>query len=214
MRCAGTLYQFGRVHQDFFPNGLENAKKGEGWNVEEPWPPPKPWSWRLAGLPFLEQNNLYRDLHRRSEGFKIPCTLSKNELSKLPELKEAVGRMPSWLTLERWKKEAGKTIYRRVLIKDRPDLFVIVESSELVPWHEAGDELEFADGKPLPNMGGNFPNGFFALCGDGRVRFLPSTLSEKELRKALITGKGVRPLREAIKEWEEDIQALDFSKRK
>ena len=135
-------------------------------------------------------------------------TASDDELNKREELKSAVARMPEWMTIERHKKEIGKTIYRRVVVKEKPGLFILVESSELVPWFRPTDDLGLAEGRPLPKMGGNFSTGFFALCGDGKVRFLSKTLTEKEVRKALLTGEGVR----AIRADDEDDRKADIAK--
>src|SRR5262249_23725657 len=134
------------------------------------------------------------------------------ELEKRPRLQGLLGRMPAWLTLPRLKGQAGKSVYRRVLAKGDPDRFIIVESRDLVDWFRGGDDLEKVGGKPMPKLRGNFPGGFFALCGDGQVRFLAGTLPEKEVRRVLVAGSdAVRPLRcKNSQELAEDIRSLSL----
>jgi hypothetical protein len=208
-KCASLLRQFG-IGWAITNSVLEDKKKtGE----PDDWPPPPSWSWRVTVLPFMEQNVLYMSLHRASDEFKIPGSLSDKELDKHKDLKRAVAEPPEWMTIERWKRETGKTIYRRVVVVEKPELFIVVESSELVPWFRGDDDLVMDAKNPLPKMGGNFQTGFFALCGDGEVRFLPKTLSDKETRKALLTGEGVPALRfDSKNTWQKDIAKLDLGK--
>jgi hypothetical protein len=105
---------------------------------------------------------------------------------------------------------AGTTVYRRVAVKGQPGKFIVVESSPAVPWAKAGDDLALDSDGPLPKRGENFPNGFLALCGDGKARFLRRDLGEKALRKALLTGEGVRPLRRDLDEITKQVGRLDF----
>lgn len=211
-RCVVTLWQFRVVHRDFFPDGFKKAEDGP--HAEKGvWPPPDTWSWRVAVLPFLEQNVLYKSIHELSDGFKTPGTLPEEKLNKHGELVNQLGMMPSWMALPHGKKDTGQTVFRRVVVKDKPGLFIIVESSDLALWFRPTDDLQLADDKPLPKMGGNFPNGFFALCGDGKVHFLPKTMTEKEVRKALLTGEGGSVIRaEYSRERKADIARLDFGK--
>ena len=85
---------------------------------------------------------------------------------------------------------AGRYRFRRVVKADRPNAFVVVETSDVVPWAPGGDDLKIESGKPLPKMGGHFRGGFMALCGDGRVRWLLASMSDEEKIAALFDGKG------------------------
>jgi hypothetical protein len=210
VQCVKLLSQFEIVRRDFFPDGLEKVAPDE-----RPWPPPGSYSWRVAVLPLLEQAGLYDSwLRDGSDNFRVPATLSDEELKKYPLLKRGVDMMPDWLTLKRWEGRTGQSIYRRVRIEGHPELFVIVESSDLAPWIKANDDLTLADGKPLPKMGGNFPNGFFALCGDGQVRFLPTGLADKEIRRALVSGGGIKSIDPNKAMWKQDIDSINFNKSK
>jgi hypothetical protein len=64
---------------------------------------------------------------------------------------------------------------------------LVAEASEPVVWTEP-DELRYQADSPLPSLGGEFTDGFFALMADGSVRFIKHGISDKILR-AYITGK-------------------------
>jgi hypothetical protein len=190
-QCVSILHQLGFVLGKEIPEALKEHNKAPAqWK----WPPPKTYSWRLTVLPFMEANDLYMALQGSTNDFKIPPTLSVYELKNRPVLVQLMAMMPEWLGLDKSKDRAGFSIYRKVLSRERPDLLIIVESADAVPWLRAGDELLLTDAKPLPRMGGNFAKGFFALCGDGRVRFLPHTLSAQQIRRALLSGEGVHAI--------------------
>lgn len=150
-------------------------------------------SWRVAILPYLEQEDLYRR-------FKLdePWDSQHNQrlLAPMPEVYAGPGaRTPT----------AGATFYqrftgpaalfegnqqRRLLdIRDGLSLTLIAaEAGEPVPWTKPGD-LAYDAAKPLPRLGGLFPDGFHAACADASVYYLRKALPDKTLR-ALITRDG------------------------
>ena len=65
---------------------------------------------------------------------------------------------------------------------------LIVEAGEAVPWTKP-DELVNDPDKPLPKLGGMFPDGFHAAFADGSVRFIPKDTDQQVIR-AFITMKG------------------------
>jgi hypothetical protein len=212
-QCASMLSQFGQVQRDFFPKGLKDCKVrdlkistllGES---PTPWPPPSGYSWRVAVMPYMEEAILYYWVCDLTQGFKTHAKPTEAAFEKDPNLKRHVlHKMPAWLTLKKIDSPA-KSVYRRVIIPDQPALFVVVESATPVPWMQADDDITLPKGKPLETRG-NFSNGFFALCGDGKVRFLRSKLTEQQLREALISGAGVTAIREMPDGRKQDIEAL------
>jgi hypothetical protein len=150
-------------------------------------------SWRVAILPYLEQDNLYRTF-RLNEPWD--SAHNKALLKQLP---------PVYAPLGAGKKEPGMTYYqgftgkhalfdglkgpRLTEITDgTSNTLLIVEAAEPVPWTKP-DDLPFDVKKPLPKLGGLFAEGFQAAFCDGSVRFLPKTIKEATLR-ALITRDG------------------------
>lgn len=204
-QCANILYQFGVVKKDFFPKGPEKAVQKS--SLGKDWPPPQSYSWRVLVLPMMEQVAVYEKIVKASKRFLIPGTISNGQLRRLPSLTEALHEMPEWLTLDRYRQKEEKAIYRRIIIPDEPEKLIIVESATLVPWYRPGDELILTDDIPIPKeVGGNFPSGFFALCGDGKVRFISQRLPEKSRRRALLSGAGLPAIRaESKKERREDM---------
>src|SRR5262249_1571174 len=68
------------------------------------------------------------------------------------------------------------------------DTILIVEAANAVPWPKP-EELDFDSAKPLPKLGGQFADGFYAAFADGQVRFIKKDTDEKLLR-AWITRSG------------------------
>jgi hypothetical protein len=150
-------------------------------------------SWRVAILPYIEQNQLYQQ-------FKLdePWDSEHNKklLDKMP---------PIYAPLGVKTKEPNTTFYqafvgpgaafegqRKLRLLDFLDgtsnTIMIAEAAEPVPWTKPAD-LAFDEKKPVPKLGGMSPDGFNVLFGDGYVRFLKKKTDEKTLR-ALITRAG------------------------
>jgi prepilin-type processing-associated H-X9-DG protein len=149
-------------------------------------------SWRVAILPYLEQENLYKQ-------FKLDEPWDSEHNKKL------IGAMPKTYALPTAPLKPGETYYRALVgngaafetirgtrFADFTDglsnTLLVVEAAEGVPWTKP-DELEYDPEKPLPKFGTFSNGGFNALFGDGSVRFILPSIAEKTLR-ALITRAG------------------------
>jgi hypothetical protein len=149
-------------------------------------------SWRVMILPFIEQENLYKQFH-----LDEPWDSEHN--------KKLLAQMPKTYQLP-GSKETEKTFYQafvgpgaffegtkkfRIPV-DFPDgtsnTIMLVEAADPVPWTKP-DDLPFHPDKPLPKLGHHFGNGFNALLCDASVRFVSAKVSEKTL-KAAITRNG------------------------
>ncbi len=167
------------------------------------------YSWRVLILPYLEEENLYRE-------FKL------DEPWDSPHNKPLLARMPRVFAppqVEDLKVEPGTTFYQGFVGKgtafeleqgarmpdDFPDgtahTILVIEAGEAVPWTKPVDILYQPD-QPLLPLGGIFTSegrfslfgsnrkkGFNTLFVDGSVRFLPSQISDATLR-GLITRNG------------------------
>jgi hypothetical protein len=164
-------------------------------------------SWRVYLLPFLEEMEVYRKLE---EG-KLPLAkdAKPTDVWNRPDLAKLSGSIFSspipGKTKEGWDTfyrvfigngagfEAGKQLH---IPKDFPDgtdkTIAVVEAAEAVPWTKP-DELSYDAKKPLPKLGGLFPDGFYAAFFDGNVRLIPHDTDEKTLR-AMITRNGGEPI--------------------
>jgi RNA polymerase sigma factor (sigma-70 family) len=150
-------------------------------------------SWRVAILPFIEQDNLYRQ-------FKLDEPWDSEHNKKL------MAQMPSvYAPTKGPVKDPSGTYYQVFIGKDTvfepgekitlisitdgtSNTLMVVEAADTVSWTKPED-LTFDPKKPLPKLGAEFPDTFLAGFCDGSVRQLPRNLDANTLR-ALITRNG------------------------
>jgi hypothetical protein len=157
-------------------------------------------SWRVALLPFLDEGPLYQKF-KLDEPWDGPN--NRALLPLLPRTFEAPGVETDG---------ADKTFYqvfvgpgagfgrdpkRRVRIADvrhgTANTVLVVEGGEPVPWTKP-DDLFFEADKPLPRLGGVFPDGFHACMFDSSVHFIGGKIyqDEKALRALISIRDGER----------------------
>ncbi len=168
-------------------------------------PPTRPGlSWRVALLPYLEQDFLFRQF-RMDEPWDGPN--NRLLLERMPKIYELPGARPA---------PPGHTYYRAFVLRggdpgrgvpalpESPlphhrvsiaaftdgtsNTILVVEAADAVPWTKP-DELPFAHDQPLPKLGGHFSSGFNVLLANGFVRLLKANTPETTLR-GLITRNG------------------------
>jgi hypothetical protein len=151
-------------------------------------------SWRVAILPFVEGQNLYKEFH-----LDEPWDSAHNKklLAKMP-------RVYAPLNVE--VKEPNTTFYKVFTGKGTPfedpkgqtiaditdgtsNTLMVVEGDGPVPWTKPED-LPYDPEKKLPKLGGQFDNGFVAGFCDGSVRFISHKISEKTLKKLITRNAG------------------------
>jgi prepilin-type processing-associated H-X9-DG protein len=152
-------------------------------------------SWRVAILPFIEQNDLYQKFH-----LDEPWDSKHN--------KTLLDQMPKTYTLPAAPKQGGSNTHYRVFVgKDAlfelgeskgrgiaqitdgtSNTIMIVEADESVPWTKP-EGLVYDPEKPLPRLGKFYKGGANAVFADGSVHHLAATIAEATLR-ALITHSG------------------------
>jgi hypothetical protein len=151
-------------------------------------------SWRVLLLPYLEQNELYKQF-RLNEAWD--SAHNKKLLAKMPQVYVAPSDRPA---------PAGHTFYLAFVGKgaafegkkgmrlpaDFPDgtsnTMMIAESARSVPWTKPEDLVYQADKAP-PKLGGVSPSGFYAAFADGSVRFFRKTIKDRTLH-CYITRNG------------------------
>jgi hypothetical protein len=157
-------------------------------------------SWRVALLPYLEQQDLY-DRFKLDEPWD-----SKHNRKLLPLMPRVFETAPLRARPGQVNGESPGTTRYQVFVGpgavfDGPrsvplrgirdgtsNTLLIAEAAEPVPWTKPQD-LAFDPKKPLPGLGGLFEDGFHAAMADGSVRLIPRTVGEKSLR-ALISRNG------------------------
>lgn len=158
-------------------------------------------SWRVAILPYVEQENLHRQF-RLNEPWDSPHNIQF--VQRMPKIyampgfeqeeKQGLTRYqaftgPGTAFDREWEKAAGRPGRPIVAFPDgTPNTLLMAESATAVPWTKPEDMLYDPTG-PLPKMGGVFPRGFNVLAADGSVRFVSDKMPEQSLR-ALITVDG------------------------
>jgi hypothetical protein len=149
-------------------------------------------SWRVAVLPFLEERTLFERFHL-DEAWDSPHNASL--LEEMPSVYTPVipeGTTP-YATYYQGLVGRGTlfdgeegTKVTDVIDAGSPTLMV-VEAGHPVPWTKPEDVPYDAAG-PLPMLGGQFADGFYAGFADGSVGFLGREIAPERLR-TLITQR-------------------------
>jgi hypothetical protein len=148
-------------------------------------------SWRVQLLPYLEQDNLYRQF-RQDEPWDGPhnraFVTAMPRVFAHPKHPDESARGLTYFrvfTGEKTPFPSAKPIRMGLDFADgTSNTILVVEAAEPVPWTKP-DELEFDRTRPLPKLGGHFKSGFHAGMADGSVHFVRSDVSEATLRNAI-----------------------------
>jgi hypothetical protein len=163
------------------------------------------YSWRVAILPYVEQDNLYR-------AFKLDepwdSEHNKSLIDRIPRVYAGVFDEPG---LTRFQVLVGPgTAFERpgLTLADFPDgpgsTLLVVEAADPVPWSKPVD-LEYTPSGPLPRLSTHgkpvrflcwplwWNKVFVAGFADGRVRFIRTSSDERQIR-AIITRNGGEPV--------------------
>jgi prepilin-type processing-associated H-X9-DG protein len=152
-------------------------------------------SWRVAILPFIEQDNLYKQFKLdepwdSEQNLPLSRTLVKVYLHPQGP-PEAIEKGLSYYRLFTGDDTPFGLIKGKRLLDitdGTSNTFMVVEAEEGVPWTKP-DDFEYGAKKPLPKFGKFSAGGFNAAFCDGSVRFISNSTPDKTLR-ALITANG------------------------
>ena len=160
-------------------------------------------SWRVAILPFLEQDNLYRNMKMdepwdSDNNSKWSKAVIKTYLSPLdPNVVNGLGKDGYGTTNYLGVKgpgagfESGKKLKFTDFTDGLSNTVIVVESADAVAWAKPGD-YPFDPKKPLPKLNAVGKNDVCQmLLGDGSVRAVNvKAVSEKTLKAAFTRGGG------------------------
>ncbi|HLW66408.1 MAG TPA: DUF1559 domain-containing protein [Gemmataceae bacterium] len=155
-------------------------------------------SWRVLLLPYIEQNDLYKQFHL-DEPWDSPHNIEL--LPKMPRTYAAPGskakKLPPYHTVchvffGKGAAFEGKEGLRLPgdFIDGTSNTILIVEAGEPVPWTKP-DEILFDPDKPVPELRRIFRDGFRVGMADGSRRWIPMDIDEKKLREAIRRDDGV-----------------------
>lgn len=153
------------------------------------------YSWRIAILPYIEEQELY-ELYRRDEPWDSEH--NKALLSKMP----SVYRHPSDVASSVHAAYLGMTGERtafgdtpgvgnkvRTFTDGTSNTAMIFEAQREIPWTKPAD-IPYSDDMPLPELGGFHVGGYNAGLADGSVRFISKAIAEATLRNIIKRNDG------------------------
>ena len=147
-------------------------------------------SWRVAILPYIEQENLYRQFH-----FDEPWDSEHNKtlIPMMPKVYATNVRAEVGHTYLRTFNSPGTFGVARTfadITDGTSNTIMVVESSESVPWTKP-DVFALDPQKPKAKLGIN-KGKLNVLMGDGSVRFIDLTkISDETLRNAITINDGM-----------------------
>jgi hypothetical protein len=157
-------------------------------------------SWRVLLLPYLEQQELYKQFHLE-EPWDSPH--NRRLLERMPKTYAPPPgkkpRIPAYHTVCHVFVGPGAAFEDKKDMKipdDIPDgtsnTLLIVEAGPPTPWTKPED-LPYDADAPLPPLDTLFHNGFRAALADGSVLFLSKPFNETSLRAAITRNGGESP---------------------
>jgi prepilin-type processing-associated H-X9-DG protein len=146
-------------------------------------------SWRVALLPYLEQDVLYQQFHL-DEPWDGPNNLRwLKPTPKVFGLPGDADDLSKGLTYYQAVVGSGTVFDPQLpngcrlpeITDDHSNTIMIVEAAQPVPWTKQ-DDLTYAPNGPLPQFSSRTKGGFNALFADGSVRFIPGNTPPETIR--------------------------------
>ncbi len=154
-------------------------------------------SWRVAILPFIEQNNLFNQFHL-DEPWNSEHNKSLLVNAPMPQVfqdpRRALGNTTNYLAVVgkglAFDGDKGLTLAQFTDGTSNTIMVVQANDDRAVPWTKP-DDLEVDLKKPLDGLGEAEANGFSAAFADGHVMLIPKTVKEETLRRLFGRADGL-----------------------
>jgi hypothetical protein len=151
-------------------------------------------SWRVAILPFIEENALYNEF-RLNEPWDSEH--NKRLLDRMPKIYAPGGAVAAEPNSTFYQVFTGKdTIFEgtnglgiAAITDGTSNTILAVEAGKAVPWTKP-DDVPYDAKDNLPKLGGLFKEGFHILMADGSVRFVRRDFDQQTLRLAITRNDG------------------------
>ncbi|MBI2805624.1 MAG: sigma-70 family RNA polymerase sigma factor [Planctomycetes bacterium] len=154
-------------------------------------------SWRVAILPFIEQDKLYKEF-KLDEAWN--SAHNKKLIAKMPKIYEPLGAGKKGVGLTHYQVFTGlntmfngaKELGPRDVTDGTSNTILAIEAKQAVVWSQPADLVLPKDETKLPPLGGLFKAGMHVLMADGSVRFRSATTPAATIRAA-VTPAGNEP---------------------
>ncbi len=152
-------------------------------------------SWRVAILPFIEQQALYQQFHL-DEPWDSPHNLPLSKILPSVYVDPSAPLQPGFTILHAVVgDDTGLKTSAKIRFRDFTDglsnslLIVEARRDAAVPWSKPED-VSIDLNNPLANMGNTHPGGFHVGMADGSVRFIASSIDPQVFRAMLTRANG------------------------
>lgn len=176
-----AMHNYHNVHKEF-PAAVMTAEDGK-----------TKYSWRVALLPYLDQENLY-DAYNFEESWDSPD--NKKILAAMPNTYRhpsedagvtnssyyaLIGKDTAW-------GEGDRAIKIRDLVDGTSNTALFFDAKRPIPWTKPED-IKYSADEDVPALGGYEAFGFIGALADGSVRYFMRDIDKQTLR-AIITRNG------------------------
>jgi hypothetical protein len=161
-------------------------------------------SWRVAILPYIEQDTLYRQF-RLDEPWDGPN--NKRLIAQMPKVyahpkdPEAAAQGLTYYRVftgpntpfpdpqPPFPPGRSPCLYPMSFVDGTSNTILVAEAADPVVWTKP-DELPYVRGGPLPRLGGKFSSGYNVVLADGSLHVVSPGVSEGTLRSAIDINDG------------------------
>jgi len=177
---ALALLNYKSEHGHFPPSVLYDKNTGT------------PYSWRVAILPYMEQNEIYKQ-YRFNEPWdsKNNKKVLESRPMQLLSPTEPTSTNTAYFALlgPETAFPKGEVLDLTKFTDGTSDTILVVEAKRNVPWTKPED-IPYSSDKPLPKLGGWFKGVFNTAFCDGSVHQLSEDIAPKTLRSLIERADG------------------------